>query len=152
MIHRYEPAVRWCDLWEVEFDSSRSTVGPIVLALCSDGVWDNWKYSDVSQFTLHPGRVEYALRHETAQACCVDLMQANLERARVNFGHSADNMSVVLAYLIPHKERLRELKETRSSSRPDSEYNSAGVGTGTGASDPHSASGMGTGTGTGTGN
>ncbi len=80
--------------------------GPIVLCACSDGVWDNWKFEDVSQFLLHPGRVEFALKHETSQACCVDLMQANLERARVNFGNSADNMTAVLAYMVPRKSKL----------------------------------------------
>lgn len=131
--------MRWLDLLDVEFSSS-TPAGPIVLALCSDGVWDNWKFEDVSQFTLHPGRVNFALGHETAQACCVDLMQANLERARVNFGNSADNMSVVLAYLIPHRERLHEAQEREKSGAQadgtglDTHLGTGAVGTGTGTS------------------
>lgn len=110
---RHEPEIRWCELTALQQGVGTqisAPSGPLVLALCSDGVWDNWRFEDVSQFALHPGRVEFALRHESAQACCVDLMQANLERARVNFGSSADNMTAVLAYLVPQRHRLQALE------------------------------------------
>jgi serine/threonine protein phosphatase PrpC len=107
------PDITWMDLLAYTVTPPGATApesatvsGPIVLCASSDGVWDNWKFEDVSQFLLHPGRVEFALKHETSQACCVDLMQANLERARVNFGNSADNMTAVLAYMVPRKSKL----------------------------------------------
>ena len=109
------PEISWMDLLAYTVTPpgaagpTETTVsGPIVLCACSDGVWDNWKFEDVSHFLLHPGRVEFALKHETSQACCVDLMQANLERARVNFGSSADNMTAVLAYMVPRTMKLAQ--------------------------------------------
>ena len=36
-----------------------------------------------------------------AQAAAVALMDANLKRAQKNFGSSADNMTAVVAYLLP---------------------------------------------------
>jgi len=109
----HRPEIGWVDLLSytvtppgASTPSPTAVSGPIVLCACSDGVWDNWKFEDVSNFLLHPGRVEFALKHETSQACCVDLMQANLERARVNFGSSADNMTAVLAYMVPRTPKL----------------------------------------------
>ena len=130
-LHAYgvssEPEVRWFDMLNMQdhLGAPITCEGPLVLSLCSDGVWDNWRFEDVAGFLLHPGRVKFALTHETAQACCVDLMQATLERARVNFGTSADNMTAVMAYAVPNKEALR----TATRESQTGTYN-ASVGTG----------------------
>lgn len=87
------PEVRWIDL-----TTEAGTAAPcLAITACSDGVWDNWRFEEVADFILDPRRA----LHPDAQAQAVDLMNANLERARVNFGTSADNMTAVVVYLTP---------------------------------------------------
>jgi hypothetical protein len=70
---------------------------PFCVVLCSDGVWDNWKYEDISEFVTESRRSS----NPSAQESTVELMQANLDRAKTNFGSSADNMTAILAYFTP---------------------------------------------------
>lgn len=76
-------------------------VHPIAVVLCSDGVWDNWKFQDVSSFVLDKARVDAVHRSGTSDAAAGDLMAANLDRARVNFGSSADNMTAISESRVP---------------------------------------------------
>jgi serine/threonine protein phosphatase PrpC len=77
---------------------------PLALVLCSDGIWDNWKFEEVAAFALQHSRVAEVLRSGSAQAATNDLMTANLERARVNFGNSADNMTSITLYFVPRRQ------------------------------------------------
>ena len=74
---------------------------PISISLCSDGIWDNWKFEDVADFLLVEDRMVGAARASSAQKAADELMAANMARAQVNFGNSADNMTVVVLYLLP---------------------------------------------------
>lgn len=69
--------------------------------MCSDGVWDNWKFDDLSEFVLNPARCAKAVSGQAGtQEATNDLMVANLDRGRMNFGNSADNMTALVTYLI----------------------------------------------------
>jgi hypothetical protein len=74
---------------------------PLSIVVASDGIWDNWKFEEVAAFVLAPTRVEAAARAASAQAAANELMAVNLERARTNFGTSADNMTAIVLYLFP---------------------------------------------------
>lgn len=71
---------------------------PIVLCLCSDGVWDNWKFEDVASFLMHPDRVSNVVKTKRCDTAVTELMASNLDRARANFGSSADNMTAISEY------------------------------------------------------
>jgi serine/threonine protein phosphatase PrpC len=68
---------------------------PVALAVCSDGIWDNWKFEEVAGFLLTPSRLADLLATRQSDAASNDLMAANLDRARANFGSSADNMTAI---------------------------------------------------------
>jgi len=93
------PEVRWIDLAPAAEDGVPRPVSsaPLCIAACSDGIWDNWKFHDVADFVLHPSR----LADSNVQRRTVALMTLNLERAHINFGSSADNMTAVCIYLNP---------------------------------------------------
>ncbi|KAA0150340.1 hypothetical protein FNF29_05352 [Cafeteria roenbergensis] len=108
------PEVRWIDLAPAGPDGvpAPATAGPICIAACSDGIWDNWKFHDVASFVLHRER----MAHPDAQARTVALMSTNLERAHINFGNSADNMTAVCIYLTPSKPAAHGTSSSSSSS------------------------------------
>ena len=64
---------------------------PLSIVVSSDGIWDNWKFEEVAAYMLTPGRVADVVRTNSAQTAASELMAANLERGRINFGSSADN-------------------------------------------------------------
>lgn len=107
------PEVRWIDLAPAGPDGvpAPATDGPICIAACSDGIWDNWKFHDVASFVLHRER----MAHPDAQARTVALMSNNLERAHINFGSSADNMTAVCIYLTPRKPAAHGSSSSSSS-------------------------------------
>jgi hypothetical protein len=74
---------------------------PVVsIALCSDGVWDNWLYEDVTNFVLDPACVSVAIN--SASGCSRinnAFMQRNDVFAKQNFGSHADNATCVLLYI-----------------------------------------------------
>lgn len=74
---------------------------PVALAVCSDGIWDNWKFEEVAGFLLTPSRLADIIATRRSDAASGDLMAANLDRARANFGSSADNMTAITVYLVP---------------------------------------------------
>lgn len=74
---------------------------PLALTVCSDGIWDNWRFEEVAAFILAAPRIASVARTGSAQDAANELMVANMERAKVNFGSSADNMTAVTMYLFP---------------------------------------------------
>lgn len=71
------------------------------MVICSDGVWDNWKFEDVAKFVMAPSRLKKVVSTEGARSVTMEFMIANLDRARINFGNQADNMTAVLIYFLP---------------------------------------------------
>jgi hypothetical protein len=96
------PEVHWFDLPDPS-SRGKDSHGVLGLVACSDGVWDNWVFSDVSQFMLDDARTAAMLSSPHAQAAAEELMAANKVRARRNFGSSADNMTACVAYFVPNK-------------------------------------------------
>lgn len=37
--------------------SKVESTDPFSIVLCSDGIWDNWKFEEISQFALDPERM-----------------------------------------------------------------------------------------------
>jgi hypothetical protein len=93
------PEVRWIEFAPADAAGVPRPVStdPICIAACSDGVWDNWKFHDVASYVLSGER----LKDPSPQNRTVALMTTNLDRAHVNFGNSADNMTAVCIYFNP---------------------------------------------------
>eukprot|EP01041_Mallomonas_annulata_P010510 gene10509-21918_t len=72
----------------------------ISIVLASDGVWDNFAYTDVTKFVMDPSCIA-ALKQDTqgAQRVATSFMQRNMTRSRSNFGSQADNATVIVMYL-----------------------------------------------------
>lgn len=67
-----------------------------VIFVCTDGVWDNWKYEDIVAKTLNDSFVGPALKAKDAQKLTTDLMKLNIKIAKQNFGNQADNMTGIV--------------------------------------------------------
>lgn len=74
---------------------------PVPICVSSDGIWDNWKFEDVASFLNTPSRIERAVQLKRADFACTELMAENLNRARTNFGPSADNMTAITIICVP---------------------------------------------------
>jgi serine/threonine protein phosphatase PrpC len=96
------PDVRWMDLAAARGDGE-SPPKPLALVLASDGLWDNWKPEEVASAVISPSHAAAVQENSktAAKAAADALMDENLARAAINFGDSADNMTLVVAYLIP---------------------------------------------------
>uniref|UniRef100_A0A7S2UZU0 PPM-type phosphatase domain-containing protein n=1 Tax=Fibrocapsa japonica TaxID=94617 RepID=A0A7S2UZU0_9STRA len=69
-----------------------------VLALASDGVWDNWDWDEVADYVLQPDHLR-CLRDQGPDTSAQRFKQANTDRARANFGGDSDNASGVMCYI-----------------------------------------------------
>jgi serine/threonine protein phosphatase PrpC len=78
-------------------------IPPIPLAclvVCSDGVWDNWTYEDVTRFVFDSSCVNAVMGSaDGARRVTVSFMQRNGIYAKRNFGSQADNATGILIYL-----------------------------------------------------
>lgn len=102
----HTPEVFWMDIGTKEkaeaSAASAATPPPVFcMVLCSDGVWDNWKFEEVAEYVLDESRVAAVTAGKDRDAFASDLMDVNKERARRNFGNQADNMTAISAYLLP---------------------------------------------------
>jgi len=80
--------------------NKESAIVPHAICLCvsSDGIWDNWKFEEVSSFLLTSSRLNQVITSGNSETAVTELMGANLDRARANFGSSADNMTAISKY------------------------------------------------------
>jgi serine/threonine protein phosphatase PrpC len=97
------PEVWWLDLGVATASGTVAPLAqhPLALVTASDGVWDNWKYSEVAAFAMERGNLAAAIKAGSAQPLANELMAQNLARGHANFGNSADNMTAVCMYLFP---------------------------------------------------
>ena len=95
----HEPETQFIDL--IDAAGKPLVEHPLALLLCSDGIWDNWKFEDISVYALEAARVGGVAASGNAQGAANELMLANMEHAARNFGPSADNMTVISMYLFP---------------------------------------------------
>jgi hypothetical protein len=70
---------------------------PLCLVVASDGVWDNWKFEDVTDFVLSDSVLESSNKKEKTAAEL--LIQQNDLYAKSNFGNSSDNATAIVVYL-----------------------------------------------------
>lgn len=70
-----------------------------ILLICTDGVWDNWKYSDAIVAALAPELLSLVKQDANAQRATDRFMSANIKRAREHFGTQADNMTAISCYI-----------------------------------------------------
>jgi serine/threonine protein phosphatase PrpC len=80
--------------------SSASDAEMVVCILtCSDGIWDNWGWPEVTDFFLHPARLRVVLETNSSEQAVEEFMAENRCRARANFGSQADNATAIICYL-----------------------------------------------------
>lgn len=83
--------------------ASSPTIAAVPLAcivLASDGVWDNWTYSDVSRFVMDPSCVNAVCSGaDGAERVAESFMQRNAMFSKRNFGSQADNATGIILYL-----------------------------------------------------
>lgn len=70
-----------------------------VLLVCTDGVWDNWKYPDLIVQTLHHEYLSTVRADKDAKKATDKMMQLNIKRAKEHFGNQADNMTGIMCYI-----------------------------------------------------
>lgn len=97
----HTPEVWWMDLTAPGADGKPLVPYPLSIVVSSDGIWDNWKFEEVAAYMLNASRVAEVARTNSAQTAASELMTTNLERGRINFGSSADNMTAIALYLFP---------------------------------------------------
>ncbi len=97
----HAPAVRWAAL-PARGAGAGAGAHALALVLASDGLWDNWLPADVAAAALAPRSLAAARAADApaVQAAVDALLDANLARAAANFGDSADNMTVLVAWLV----------------------------------------------------
>ena len=71
-----------------------------VLLVCTDGVWDNWKFGDIINASLQQPWIDEVRRRGNAVEVTDLLMKWNLQLARAHFGSQADNMTAIVCYLM----------------------------------------------------
>jgi hypothetical protein len=76
----------------------------ISVVLASDGVWDNWMYSDVAKFVMDPSCIN-AVRtcSDGALRVSESFMARNALYSKRNFGSQADNATGMVLYISQQK-------------------------------------------------
>ncbi len=69
------------------------------LIVCSDGIWDNWHYDEVSNYFINDSTVQSVHEMGSCEHIVTKFMEENGTRARKNFGHQADNATIVASYI-----------------------------------------------------
>lgn len=94
----YLPEVQEIDLGEVLH--SQPVDSMLCLALCTDGVWDNWTDTNLQEFVCHTSCVDAVRNHDNgAQRVCDSFCARNELFGRNNFGSTRDNASGILLYI-----------------------------------------------------
>ncbi len=72
----------------------------LCLVLCTDGVWDNWLYEDVTRFVVDPSCLgAVAAAPDGARRVTMSFMQRNSTYSKRNFGGQADNATGIVMYI-----------------------------------------------------
>mmetsp|Transcript_15325 Transcript_15325/g.24959 ORF Transcript_15325/g.24959 Transcript_15325/m.24959 type:complete len:440 (-) Transcript_15325:563-1882(-) len=93
------PEVREYNISDLHKQGKHGPMGTSFLLVCTDGVWDNWKFRDITEETLSHDHIDLAHKHKNSYASCQNLMDKNLTLARQHFGSQADNMTAILCYV-----------------------------------------------------
>ena len=121
----HRPDVAVYDLYKLfKIDEGGNNVNNATLTLCSDGIWDNWKFTDASKYVqdsrfwdvkdkkiFPPDRknLDGVIQGNSPHAIEVakQFMATNKIYAHKNFGKHADNMCLVVCQI--WKEALRKV-------------------------------------------
>lgn len=79
----------------------------VCVVLCSDGVWDNWRYEHVQKFVMDKSCLK-ALETDKSnggQRICKSFMMRNQTFATKNFGRSSDNATGIVMYITEEEEK-----------------------------------------------
>jgi hypothetical protein len=80
--------------------SSAEADQQLCIVLCSDGVWDNWLYEDVTKFVMDSSCLGAVTgSSDGGRRVAMSFMQRNMLFARRNFGAQADNATALVMYL-----------------------------------------------------
>lgn len=79
-----------------------------VLLVCTDGVWDNWKYHDAVREALKPAMLQGVVDEGNGKRATVAFMEENKRLGNAHFGDSADNASGILCYIFPVDAAARQ--------------------------------------------
>ncbi len=72
----------------------------LCVVLATDGVWDNWLYSDVQKFVMDSSCIQAVYEgSDGSKRVAQSFMQRNAVYARRNFGKQADNATSIVCYL-----------------------------------------------------
>ena len=72
----------------------------LCIVLATDGVWDNWQYSDVQKFVMDSSCIQAVYEGSNGAKRVADsFMQRNAVYARRNFGKDADNATGIVCYV-----------------------------------------------------
>jgi serine/threonine protein phosphatase PrpC len=83
--------------------SPKSPVAPdmmTTLLVCTDGVWDNWKYADIINTTCSKEYTSLSASEPNGQKTADKLIQVNIKRAKEHFGNQADNMTGIICHIL----------------------------------------------------
>eukprot|EP00924_Labyrinthula_sp_SR-Ha-C_P008417 maker-scaffold_11-snap-gene-12.15-mRNA-1 protein AED:0.01 eAED:0.01 QI:544/1/1/1/0.5/0.33/3/560/515 len=94
----YVPEVQEFDLDKLVEESAS---GAALLLVCSDGVWDNWKYQDIIRKTMSSPLWATTLDGNSAQTLTNQMMEENIRLAKQHFGSQADNMTGIVCVIKP---------------------------------------------------
>jgi hypothetical protein len=72
----------------------------ICVVLCTDGVWDNWAYEDVTKFVMDSSCLSAVREGDNGcKRVTLSFMQRNILYSKRNFGGQADNATAVVMYM-----------------------------------------------------
>lgn len=104
----HEPEVQEYDLTRLHQQAteqsilSNSSESPSsILLVCTDGVWDNWRFEDILRYMLGSETLKKTQQDtsHSAQVLTDEMMTENLKLARKYFGSQADNMTGVVCVI-----------------------------------------------------
>jgi len=90
------PSIIEFDL-ETKFETVKDNILSIVLA--SDGVWDNWKFSKVSEFVMYDNCIQSLTELNSTQLIVEAFMERNKQYGKNNFGNNTDNATTIIIYI-----------------------------------------------------
>jgi serine/threonine protein phosphatase PrpC len=70
------------------------------IIIATDGIWDNWQYSQICNFVMDPSRIEAIKDNDDGVYHVANsLIERNDEYARSNFGNGRDNATLTVVYI-----------------------------------------------------
>ncbi len=108
-LHRYgvvaEPSVQEYTV-DVLYGKDERENSVACIIVCSDGIWDNWLYEEVSDFFFDDDAVQSVRKMGSCDHIMAKFIEANSVRAKQNFGAHADNATAIASYILISSSEL----------------------------------------------